>query len=440
MSQTLANPPQPAATAGRTRVLLVSLFHPELMRGGAQQVCYELFEGLREHPDLDVTLLASTDNSYPALFKSGARITGFDGRPGEFLFLMQDYDYWWHRTQAPQMVDAFAEFLSMVRPDVVHFHHFFTYGADLITLTRRILPHARIIFTFHEFISICAADGQMVRRTDRSLCTQAGQVRCHQCFPERRPEDFLVRRMWFLSHLRHVDQFTTPTKFMIEPYVKWGIPREKIVQVTNGQRNYAPANLPPPPPAPHNRFGFFGQMVENKGVHIILRAVRHLRAEGFDNFIVELNGDNLRYAREEVRLEIEAFLAAEAELPPEERRVINNGGYHVDDLAGRMARIDWCMVPSTWWEIFGLVISEAWMFGKPIICSNVGGPAERITDQVDGLHVPVGDHRALARVMHRAATEPGLWAKLHANLPEPPARDTMVEGFRVAYGLTRVPA
>jgi hypothetical protein len=32
-------------------VLLVSFFHPELVRGGAQQVCYELFEGLRDDPE-----------------------------------------------------------------------------------------------------------------------------------------------------------------------------------------------------------------------------------------------------------------------------------------------------------------------------------------------------------------------------------------------------
>ena len=41
-----------------------------------------------------------------------------------------------------------------------------------------------------------------------------------------------------------------------------------------------------------------------------------------------------------------------------------------------MARVDWSIVPSTWWEIFGLVISEAWMFGKPVICSNRGGPGD----------------------------------------------------------------
>ena len=30
------------------KVLLLSLHHPELVRGGAQQVAYELFEGLKE--------------------------------------------------------------------------------------------------------------------------------------------------------------------------------------------------------------------------------------------------------------------------------------------------------------------------------------------------------------------------------------------------------
>lgn len=412
------------SAAGRQRILLVSLFHPELIRGGAQQICYELFEGLKERNEHDVTLLASTDTHYPALYKAGARITGFDGRPDEFLFLMQDYDYWWHKTSSPQVIDAFVDFLELVRPDIVHFHHFFTFGVDLLTLTRRVLPNARIVFTFHEFMSICAADGHMVRRTDRSLCTHASPVRCHQCFPERSPEQFLTRRLWFQTHLGVVDVFTCPSRFMIEHYVRWGIPREKIHHVTNGQRVYGKKQ--PGLPGPKTRFGFFGQFVDSKGVHILLRAVQQLRAEGFTEFSVDLNGDNLRYASEPVRQEIEAFLAEEAALPIEEQIVHLNGPYHVDDLAGRMARVDWCIVPSTWWEIFGLVISEAWMFGKPVLCSDVGGPAERVEDEVAGLHFSVGDHRALARTIQRAATEEGLWDRLAAGLPKPPERSMMV--------------
>ena len=228
---------------------------------------------------------------------------------------------------------------------------------------------------------------------------------------------------------------------MIEHYVRWGIPRERIRHVTNGQRAYGTPG-PVSHPGPKTRFGFFGQFVDAKGVHILLRAVRQLRSEGFTGFTVDLNGDNLRYASEAVRTEIEAFLAAEAALPADEQIVFLNGSYHVDELASRMARVDWCVVPSTWWEIFCLVISEAWMFGKPVICSNVGGPAERVQDEVAGLHFQLGDHRALARTIQRACTEPGLWEKLAAGLPPAPAREVMVEGFQAVYqaGSDPVPA
>jgi len=418
------------------KVLLVSLFHPELVRGGAQQICYELFEGLREQEGVEPTLLASIDESLPALFKSGARITGFDGRPGEFLFLSRDYDYWWNKAGDPLLVESYVEFLLMLRPDVVHFHHFLTLGVDLLTVTRRTLPDCHIVFTFHEFLSICAADGQMVRRTDSSLCDHASPVRCHQCFPDRPPEEFFMRQRWMRRHLDAADYYTTPSRFMMRHYTRWGIPENRIFCVPNGQRNYNPAVTKPEPGQVRNRFGFFGQLVDNKGVHVILRAVQQLRAEGFTDFTVEINGDNLRYARER-KAEIEGFLEDERARPAEEQIVLFNGSYHVDQLAGRMARIDWCIVPSVWWEIFGLVISEAWMFGKPVIASNVGGMAERIADGVNGLHFPVGDARALARVIRRVCTDTGLWDRLAAGITPPPAREEMVAGYRALYAAPR---
>jgi glycosyltransferase involved in cell wall biosynthesis len=415
------------------RVLLISLFHPELVRGGAQQVCYELFRGLQERGDVEATLLASIDESVPALFKSGARITGFDRRPGEFLFLSRDYDYQWHKAGNPLLIESYIEFLEFVQPDVIHFHHFLTLGIDLISITRRVLPQARIVFTLHEFMAICAADGQMVRRTDRSLCQEASNVRCHQCFPDLAPEFFFVREMWMKRHLEAVDVFTAPSRFMIDHYVKWGIDPSKIHHVANGQADRGSGEVLNAASRPRNRFGFFGQMVDNKGIHILLEAVEHLRASGFSDFIVEINGDNLRYASEGRRKEIEAFLEREGQRRPHERNVIMNGSYQVDQLASRMRRIDWCIVPSVWWESFGLVISEAWMFKRPVIASNVGGMKERITDGVDGLHFDVGDARALAETMRRACSEEGLWRNLVAGIQAPMTRQTMSERFCELY-------
>jgi glycosyltransferase involved in cell wall biosynthesis len=416
------------------KVLLISLYHPELVRGGAQQVCYELFEGLKARDNIEPVLLAAVDPSFKSLYKVGAQITGFDGRAGEFLYLSRDYDYLWHKVSSYDLTRSFAGFLELIRPDVVHFHHFLLLGIDLLTLTRRVLPNARIVFTFHEFLSICDANGHMLRKSDQSLCSRASPVRCHQCFPERQPEEFFVREMWFKRHLSVVDAFTVPSRFMIDRYASWGLERAKIVHVTNGQPDYSGGCAPRAERAKRNRFGFFGQLVDNKGVWLLLRAVEQLRAEGFTDFVVELNGDNLRFASEARRSEVETFLRKEEELPVRERIVVRNGSYSVEQLAQRMARIDWCIVPSVWWEIFGLVISEAWMFKRPVIASNVGGPQERISHEKDGLLFDVGDASSLAQAIRRACTEKGLWARLVKGIKPPATVDVMVDGFLSVYG------
>jgi glycosyltransferase involved in cell wall biosynthesis len=415
------------------KVLLVSLYHPELVRGGAQQVCYELFNALKTRPGIQPTLLAAVDPSIKSLYKSGAQITGFDGREGEFIFLSRGYDYIWHKGSSVELTRSFAEFLELIRPDVVHFHHFHLLGIDLLTLTRRILPNVRLVLTFHEFMSICDDQGHMLRRFDRTLCTRASPVRCHQCFPDRQPEHFFTREMWFKRHLSAVDVFTVPSRFMIERYASWGLDRQRIVHVTNGQPDYSGGQVAITPRERRNRFGFFGQLVDNKGVWVLLQAVQQLRAEGFIDLVVEINGDNLQYASAERRAELEAFIAEEKKLPTSERIVTFNGSYSVQQLPQRMARVDWCLVPSVWWEIFGLVISEAWMFKRPVIASNVGGPGERVTHEKDGLLFEVADPGSLAYAMRRACTEEGLWKRLVDGITPPASAETMADGYLSVY-------
>jgi glycosyltransferase involved in cell wall biosynthesis len=238
--------------------------------------------------------------------------------------------------------------------------------------------------------------------------------------------------MWMKSHLAAVDVFTTPTRFMVSHYTKWGLDESKFVHVTNGMSADAKP-IRAVAKARRNRFGFFGQLVDVKGVQVLLQAVNLLRAQGFTDFIVEVNGDNIQFASTECRAEIEAFIAAEAELPPAERNVIFNGSYHHDQLRARMARVDWVVVPSIWWEIFCLVISEAWSFGRPVIASNAGGPAERVAEGKDGLLFELGDASALAATMQRACTEKGLWERLAQGITPPPGREEMVAGFLGVY-------
>ena len=110
-----------------------------------------------------------------------------------------------------------------------------------------------------------------------------------------------------------------------------------------------------------------------------------------------------------------------------------NGSYEVRQLRQRMARVDWCVVPSVWPEAFGLVLSEAWMFGRPVICSDVGALAERVRHGVNGLLFNVGDARALADTMRRACTERSLWPSLAANIAPPSSDRAMASAFLDLY-------
>lgn len=424
--------------AERRKILLISLGHPDLVQGGSPIVCQELFDELRGRDDLECHMLAAVDQASGAGHRPGAGIVSHEEAANVYLFHQRDHDPWLSRNNDPDLIESYINLLRAIQPDIVHFHHFMAVGADLIGVTRRVLPTCRILFTFHEFAAICAADGHMVRRQDRSLCDRASPGRCQQCFPDRPRDDFVMRTAWLKHHLDQVDHFTCPSHFMVDRFVDWGLPRERITVVTNGQRSRLVRPLLPRLPLAggaleRNRFGFFGLMHDNKGVQVLLRAVTMLRDEGFTRFQVDINGGGIQHASPAIRQEIEAFQTAEEARPPAERNVIFNGPYQLDQIQSRMARIDWTIVPSIWWEIFGLVISEAWMFGRPVICSNVGGMAERVTHDVNGLHFEMGDPLLLAGTIRRACTEEGLWDRLHAAIPAPPGRAAMTEAYLALY-------
>lgn len=420
------------------KILFVSVFHPELVRGGAQQAAYELFLGARK-AGLDATFLASCEpNIAPALFKPGAIVTGFDGRPNEYLFLSDSFEHTWFRNLNARALYWFSAFLRDQKPDVVHFHHFMTIGLDLFLLARRILPNAKLVLSLHEFLAICKADGHMVRRTDRTLCSRATPVRCHQCFPDISPEMFQLRDDWIRHAFSVFDAFIAPTDFVRRRYIEWGLPSAKLHVVTNAQDDYAKKDFRVAYARPHyegarNRFGFFGQLVDNKGLGVVFDALR-MYDEMFDEPVtLDINGANLHYATEDFQNRFHAFLEAAESLGPK-IKVHNNGTYSMTDLPARMGRVDWVLVPSIWWEIFALVISEAYMFRRPPIVSNIGGAGERVRHDHDGLLFDAGDAYSLALTMHRCVTEPDLHTRLAANSPGVPSVRDVVRDHCVVYG------
>jgi glycosyltransferase involved in cell wall biosynthesis len=418
----------------KTKVLYVLHNHPTLFPGGAEAYALELYESLRDSTEFEPLLVARIGPNVASsrVAHPGAPFSAVGDDPNQYFLYTQtdDFDFFTMTSRDKNLyTQYFAEFIRAHKPDIVHFQHTLFVGYDLVSAVRRMLPDAPIFYTLHEFIPICHRDGQMVR-TSGELCTHASPRRCHECFPAIPPQDFFLRERFIKLHFDNVDMFLAPSQFLLERYVDWGIPRDRIRFEDYGRiRNNGAVPSLPAPGGARNRIGFFGQLNHFKGVDVLLEAMAQLGGDGVDAHLW-LHGANLELQPQQFRDDFQKLMDKLEDGPA---NVTLAGKYAHDDLPRLMAEVDWVVVPSRWWENSPLVIQEAFLHRRPVICSDIGGMAEKVDDGVNGLHFRAGDPRSLARALERATTTPALWESLHAGIPDIYDMDTHVASLRSLY-------
>lgn len=402
------------------RILTVAHNHPEFFPGGGEILAYQLFNGFRE-AGLESYFMAATGR-INRVAHAGTSLLAMQGKADEFLFHNDYFDYFHQSHRNPMMLaQEWPRFLEELKPDIVHFHHTLRYGMEVLSLTRRILPEAKILYTLHDYIPICHRDGQMVRKTDDSLCESASPEKCNGCFPDRSPAQLGLRQRFIKTHFDTVDVFIAPSNFLAQRYIDWGISAEKIDVLQNGTLETESA--------PHralkrnesrNRFAFLGQISPYKGTLLLVEAARLLKEKGITDFSVAIHGI-VDMQSEEFQ---QQFKRAVADMAPQVRTF---GTYKREELKDIMADADWVVMPSIWWENAPLVINEAFAHRRPVICSNIGGMAEKVEHEVNGLHFRVGNAGSLADAMERAISEEGLWQELTAAIVPPASMETCVQ-------------
>jgi glycosyltransferase involved in cell wall biosynthesis len=433
-----------ASPGDRFKVLYVSHNHLAVRPGGIELCVQDLYDAAKAAGEFEPLLLARTGPPYSSATREDTdtpfRLVGSD--PNQYLFYthvnrdLSNYDALFGRTIGKNdLTEAYASFLENHRPDIVHFHHTLFLGYDVLRVTRNVLPDAPIVYSLHEYIPICHRDGQMVRTKDNELCQEESPRRCHECFPEISPQTFFMRKRFIQSHLELVDCFVAPTDYVALRYAEWGIPRSKLVvkphslpPVTIRADDFEPDGEVSHDVSPRNRFAYFGQLSPYKGADVLLEAM-DLLGDDFDGELW-IFGANLEIQNPAFRDRFEALLSVERD------NVTFMGSYEREDLPKLMARIDWVVVPSIWWETGPIVVWEAFQNGRPVISSDIGGMSEKVTDGVDGLHFRTGDRYDLAETMRRAAETPGLWDELHAQIPREPSHG-VTEDVQIMTALYR---
>ena len=395
------------------RVLIISHGHPSYSIGGAEVASHCLFRAINALPEHEAYYLSRA----PSSIRRHAATPLMSLRHGEreTFFHTDAWDeFWLSNGGVTELAGAFASYLERINPDVVHFHHVIGLGMEAFALVRRVLPRARLIITFHEYLAICANHGQMVKTGRHAICTSASPSLCNVCFPQHSPAEFFSREEHLRAHLLLADAYVSPSRFLLDRYVAWGLPQERFRVIENGVDGV------PVPPRPlaglgrRNRFGFFGQITEFKGLAVLLDAISRVPEELWGDATLSVFGGNLELQPEAFQRRFQALIETAG------RRARFHGSYRQDELPGLMAEIDWVVVPSIWWENSPVVIQEAFLHRRPLIASGIGGMAEKITNGTDGLHFRAGSPESLADKLGRALQEDGLWDQLSAAAPVPP--------------------
>ncbi len=348
---------------------------------------------------IPISIAALEVNHQEVYGKPGAVIVPMPGEDRQFFYFTQFYDYYHLSVQDPRTIQFFRELIERLKPDVIHFHHYHRIGVESIRAAPPRRPQRG------DRAHAARDDGDLLRRRPDAEEAVARALpwgepdRLQQVLPRPAARVLHAARLPAQGHPRRLRRVRVPSEFIAERYTDWGLPPEKCVVIENGQidlgvdfdrKQHSPAV---------NRFGFFGQFIDNKGVDVILEALLILARDKKvppEGVVVEINGGNKHYATQPYLEKIAQYGEALKKISPSQISVRERGSYDREQLQERMSSIDWVMVPSTWWEIFGLVVSEAWMFGRPVIASDIAALRDRVQDGVNGFKFPARNAQALA--------------------------------------------
>jgi phosphatidylinositol alpha-mannosyltransferase len=143
---------------------------------------------------------------------------------------------------------------------------------------------------------------------------------------------------------------------------------------------------------PHGelRILFVGRAEERKGLPVLLRAFEALRGAGVEAHLTVAGA---------TPEEVQPLL-----LEPEGVEVA--GRVSEDEKWRLLGETDLLCAPSLGGESFGMVLTEAFASGTPVVASDIAGYRDVVRDGVDGLLVPMGDPVELGEALHGLAFDP----------------------------------
>jgi glycosyltransferase involved in cell wall biosynthesis len=268
------------------------------------------------------------------------------------------------------------------KPDIVHAHNLFPgFSPSVLLACRRMgIP---VVLHCHSYLLTCPITFHF---REGAICTRCLGGREYWClFLNCRDNLFesagyALRNAIFtrLNLFRdNVTLFITLSAFTRNWMLNAGFPDHQLTILPN--------MLPCPgsavDPAKGEYVAFSGRLSPEKGLDTLFAA-----ADLVPEIPFRIAGDG------------PLFPELSARLPG---NVILLGWLDQQQLPGFYGKARFLVVPSQWYEPFGMVAIEAMSHGLPVIVAAIGGPAEIVEDGKTGLHFEPGNPRDLANKIKR---------------------------------------
>ncbi|WP_082523845.1 glycosyltransferase [Methylobacterium sp. Leaf399] len=374
-------PPYRRVPGRKPRILLVNVYFPPQLVGGATRVARNNLDHFLDHAgDRFDFAVAATDTGADPVY--GTRIDNYRGVPIYRIAAPRAMHMDW-RPLNPEMRAPFDRLLDDFEPDLVHLHCIQQLTGTIVEAVRaRAIPY---VITLHDawwisdFQFLVDDDGQVHAPTSDHLTSAMD--------PAHGPFASLARRRALAGLLDDARSLLAVSDSFADIYRAAGHPRTAVL--ANGVPSMT--RLPRVAgPKGTVRLGHIGGRSTHKGATLIEVV---LRAGAFANLHLTI----VDHARPtgDVRSEIWGQTPV---------RII--GQIPQDRVPETYANLDVLLAPSIWPESFGLVTREARAAGLWVVASDRGGIGTGIREGVDGFRIDVGHPDALRDVLARIDADP----------------------------------
>jgi len=262
--------------------------------------------------------------------------------------------------------------IKEVRPDLVHLHNIYhQISPSILSVIKKFkIP---IVMTVHDYKLICP---NYILYTKNSTCQRCRGQKYYNALKYRCLKNSffaslaVMIEMYFHKFLKiyqkNIDLFIAPSNFVKEKLIYFGLPANKIAVLPHfiNPKLTEHQNC-----SPENYFLYLGRLKEEKGVELLLRAMKELPETNLKIIGTGPEEQALKKYVKENNLTNINFLG---KLNQEK----------ISDLIKNSLAI---IIPSRVWETFGLTGAEALAYQKPVIASAMGGLPEIIIDGKTGL-------------------------------------------------------